>query len=103
MIHTGSDTDIGMNSNSSDWLGMNLNPILSPGLSCDLLKIKSHQSEPIRKKFWISFDVKMVKNESDLIRFIPLKFDASIRINTNESETGLIQTEFSIWIIPASD
>ena len=30
MIRIGSDTDIGMNRNSSDWLGMNLNPILSP-------------------------------------------------------------------------
>ena len=31
MIHIGSNTDIGMNRNSSDWLGMNFNPILSPG------------------------------------------------------------------------
>ena len=31
MIRIGSDTDIGMNRNSSDWLGMNFNPILSPG------------------------------------------------------------------------
>ena len=27
----GSDKDIGMNRNSSDWLGMNSYPILSPG------------------------------------------------------------------------
>ena len=33
IIRTGSDTDIGMNRNSSDWLGMNFNPILSSGLS----------------------------------------------------------------------
>ena len=26
-----SDTDIGMNRNSSDWLGMNFIPLLSPG------------------------------------------------------------------------
>ena len=32
-IRIGSDTDIGMNRNSSDWLGMNFNPILSPGWS----------------------------------------------------------------------
>ena len=31
MIRIGSDTDIGMNRNSSDLLGMNFNPILSPG------------------------------------------------------------------------
>ena len=32
MIRIGSDTDIGMNRNSPDWLGMNSYPILSPGL-----------------------------------------------------------------------
>ena len=32
MIRIGSDTDIEMNRNSSDWLGMNSYPILSPGL-----------------------------------------------------------------------
>ena len=31
MIRIDSDTDIGMNRNSSDWLGMNSYPILSPG------------------------------------------------------------------------
>ena len=31
MIRIGSDTDIGMNWNSSDWLVMNSYPILSPG------------------------------------------------------------------------
>ena len=31
MIRIGSDTDIGMNQNSSDWLVMNSYPILSPG------------------------------------------------------------------------
>ena len=31
MIRIGSDTDIEMNRNSSDWLGMNSYPILSPG------------------------------------------------------------------------
>ena len=31
MIRIGSDTGIGMNRNSSDWLGMNFNPILSLG------------------------------------------------------------------------
>ena len=30
MIRIGSDTDIGVNRNSSDWLGMNSYPILSP-------------------------------------------------------------------------
>ena len=33
MIRTGTDTDIEMNRTISDWLGMNLNPILSPGKS----------------------------------------------------------------------
>ena len=32
MIRIGSDTDIGMNRNSSDWVGKNFSPILSPGL-----------------------------------------------------------------------
>ena len=32
MIRVGSDTDIGINRNSSDWLGMNSYPILSPGI-----------------------------------------------------------------------
>ena len=31
MIRIGSDTDIGMNRNTSDWLGINSYPILSPG------------------------------------------------------------------------
>ena len=31
MIRIGSDADIGMNRNSSDWLGMNSYLILSPG------------------------------------------------------------------------
>ena len=31
MIRIGSDTDIGINRNISDWLGMNFNPILLPG------------------------------------------------------------------------
>ena len=31
MIRMCLDTDIGMNRNSSDWLGMNSYPILSPG------------------------------------------------------------------------
>ena len=33
MICIGSDTDIGMNRNSSNWLGMNFYPILLPGFS----------------------------------------------------------------------
>ena len=31
MIRNGSDTDIGMSRNSAGWLGINFNPILSPG------------------------------------------------------------------------
>ena len=31
MIRIGSDTNIGMNRNSSNWLGMNFNPVLSAG------------------------------------------------------------------------
>ena len=43
IIRIGLDTDIRMNRNSSDWLGMNFNPILSPGFllqskfSCPIL------------------------------------------------------------------
>ena len=36
MILIGSDTDIGMNRNSSDWLGMNSYPILSLGHSTEI-------------------------------------------------------------------
>ena len=36
MIRIGSDIDIQMNRNSSDWLGMNFNPIISPGDFTDL-------------------------------------------------------------------
>ena len=37
MIRIGSDTNIGMNRNSSDWLGMISYPILSPGMSMHLV------------------------------------------------------------------
>ena len=37
MIRIGTDTDIGMNQNSSDWLGMNSYPILSPGMEMHLM------------------------------------------------------------------
>ena len=40
MIRIGSDTDIGMNRNSSDWLGINSYPILSPGLWKSQQKVK---------------------------------------------------------------
>ena len=39
MIRIGSNADIGMNRNSSDWLGMNSYPILSPGIFCELRKL----------------------------------------------------------------
>ena len=44
MIRIGSDTDIGMNRNSSDWLGMNSYPILSPGSGplMNLVKISTN-------------------------------------------------------------
>ena len=46
MIRIGSDTDIGMNRNSSDWLRMNFNPILSPGwLTRDFTQMKRSLSE----------------------------------------------------------
>ena len=38
MIRIGSDTDIGMNRNSSDWLGMNSYPTFSPGQSISIQK-----------------------------------------------------------------
>ena len=40
MICIGSDTDIGMNRNSSDWFRMNSYPILSPGKSAEGIKFK---------------------------------------------------------------
>ena len=35
--------------------------------------------------------MKMVKNQSDLIRFIPLQFATSIRMNPNYSDLGFIK------------
>ena len=42
----------------------------------------------------------MVKNRSDLIRFNPRRQSEWIRTNPNQSELGLIQTQFSIRINP---
>ena len=41
MIRIGSDTGVGMNRNSFDSLGINLNPKLSPALLCEFLGKKS--------------------------------------------------------------
>ena len=54
IIRIGSDTDIGMNRNSSYWLGMNFNPILSPGML---------------PKFWISV-WKLIKERVQQFRLI---------------------------------
>ena len=39
MIRIGSDTDIGMNRNSSDWLGMNSYPLLSPEIVLKMIDL----------------------------------------------------------------
>ena len=39
MIRIGSDADIGMNRNSSDWLRKNSYPILSPEQSVEILNL----------------------------------------------------------------
>ena len=41
MICIGSDTGIGMNQNSSGWLGMNSYPILSPGSIFSLFNVEN--------------------------------------------------------------
>ena len=46
MIRICSDIDIGIIRNSSDWLGMNFNPILSPGKLCQIYIIT-------RTSFWV--------------------------------------------------
>ena len=76
MIRIRSDTDIGINRNSSDWLGMNFNLILSPGAkNWGVTWAKSHKNLwfwKVKGKFWISkfvFDYirPIVKNSIEII------------------------------------
>ena len=75
MIRIGSDTDIGMNTNSSDWLGMNFNPILLPG-SFDEIRLKSIPPNP--------------------------SYSASVQ-SIYSSESAGIRTDLSIRINPCSN
>ena len=62
MIRIGSDTDIGMNRNSSDRLGNNFNPIFSP-----------------RHCPGDSFGLELIPSLSVLFRFIPISVSEPIR------------------------
>ena len=46
VFRIGSDTDIGMNWNSSDWLGMKSYPILSPG-KLTVTLFSEHPTQPV--------------------------------------------------------
>ena len=76
MIRIGSDTDIGMNRNSSNWLGMNFNPILSPGLC--LMRDKT------------LFHMKKVLNLQQIILFLYLYFQNMKKVTNNIAYTSPI-------------
>ena len=58
IIRIGSDTDIGMNRNSSDWLGMNSNPILSRGMFFSIPSKVFLTCLCIKKTHWLSIECK---------------------------------------------
>ena len=77
MIRISLDTDVGMNRNSSDSLGMNSYPILSEWF-------RNNPKNFLYLVWW-----KIVESQSDLIRF-----------NLNQSLLGFTETGFSIRINP---
>ena len=102
MIRIGSGTDIGMNRNSSDWLGMNSYPILSPGLvwwktvknKSGLIRlIPRHQSKWIRTNPKSSFQSRLIRINPGLDRSKPNFPSESIRIIPTSDSFGLILFE----------
>ena len=109
----GLDTNIGMNRNSSDWLGMNFNPILSPGMQ-NVFRIRSEWNCFIRIQIAEWFEKCWIGSEWLWFAFLAKVLDwNSSRSNQNYSYSfrypsfqsisiglRLIQTEFSIRINP---
>ena len=66
MIRIGSDTDVGMNRNSSDWLGINFNPILLSGIvinwnECNkIFYLHSFSNFPFKRNFLSYYDCKII-------------------------------------------
>ena len=81
MIRIGSNTDIEINRYISDWLGMNFNPIFSPGS-----RLMKHG----QKSIWLNPNQVFNLNYSEL-GLIQTEF--SIRINPNECEVGIIRMD----------
>ena len=80
-----------------DW-----NLIRANQINSEPLRINLNQSEPTRKTFRISFDANQLIIYSRF-QFELIRTKVSIRLNPNQSELGLIQTEFSISIILTFD
>ena len=72
MIRIGSDTDIGMNRNSSDWLGMNSYPILSSGYNSKFQEFfQNRKKEIIFLTLFIWFKYNTGRNsKNNLFNFI---------------------------------
>ena len=103
MLRIDSDTDIGMNRNSSDWPGMNFNPILSPGSLSSITSIPKLEQNVCQNPLIIFFFVNKTKNilrrsswdkveknklqiHSESIRTISIHSDICIQDNANHSK-----------------
>ena len=62
VFRIGSDTDVGMNRNSSDILEMNFNPILSPGSLSSITSIPKLEKNVSQNPLIVSFFVNKKKN-----------------------------------------
>ena len=62
MIRSGSDTDIGINRDSSDRLEMNFNPIISPGSLFSISSIPKLEKNVCQNPLIVFFFVKKTKN-----------------------------------------
>ena len=69
IIRIGSDTDIGMNRNSSDWLRMNSYPILSPGQLQKNFRIGSEWSPLARIQLSEWIGIVLIESEWISIRY----------------------------------
>ena len=95
MIRIGSDTDIRMNRNSSDWLGINFNPILSPGWIRTKVSIRNEPDQTEVGLIKTEFSIR-INQTSNLFGLIWIA--KSVQINLTSDSFGLIQIENLIWI-----
>ena len=64
MIRIGSNTDIGMNRNSSNWPGMNSYPILFPGIPyyyCNKFQYSKHNTTSLKLLSVIFFNRRFLR------------------------------------------